>query len=577
MNLEQLYMWAYNAEDPFSPDIKHLSSDFLVAEIAEDLSRKIYSNDMFVAEDLLDNLYITLIDLKIDLDKFLDFIYLSQKTDADKYLFTMYGMNSWLFEEFTGLYDKNPKFMKKLGIDKIPLYLNPEAISISTDFFTLLNIDKLKKQIQSSDLLQEQKDGLINFFAEVKKMAQFEYDTFNIELANSFCPKESFKVMYEKLLNSTNKQIFKEIVTEVVDIINFENNTQEEAVQEKEAKNLPAVKKENRSVEASLNGVTFENIEKIGTYIIGQRNAVRRVTQRLMASAIGLRDPNKALCSLLLDGPTGIGKTEMAKAISKACFDGKIHVEDMSEYKHESDLSRLTGASAGFIGYGDTPAIVRFLKENDSGVILFDEIDKCNPKCLDILMRMIDEGEFQTAKGDMLSTKNMVIVCTTNMSEYVEHKEVGFNIEKPSDSKHSLELARSGSIRKEILGRFDEIVKFEKLTKEECSEIALRYLLSHAAKFNLNHKADRVQLIPTPQFVEDVIDESNFKVFGGRNVCSVARKFFDLTVVDFYQQHRFVKDKTLVVLGKGKIHTFTTKQYKEFKEKQMLENKEMVK
>lgn len=565
MNLEQLYVWSYDGEEPFEPETKHLSCNFLASEIAEDITRKAYQSNVFAVGDLLDNLYIKLIDLNISLDKFLDLIYLSQKADVDKYLFTMYGMNSWLFDEYAGIYEKNPKFLKKLGLTKIPLYLDPVETSNATDFFTLLNINNLKKSLELLDFTQKQKEGLIEFFNDVKKKAQFEYRNFDIDLANGFKPEDSFKALYQSLIKSCDKQMFKEVVDEVIAILDYENNAVENGEEEK--KNLPAVRKEQRSVEACLNGVTFENIEKISSFIVGQKNAVRRVTERLMASAIGLRDPNKALCSLLLDGPTGIGKTEMAKAIAKACFDGRIHVEDMSEYKHESDLSRLTGASAGFVGYGDTPAIVNFLTNNDSGVILFDEIDKCNPKCLDILMRMIDEGEFQTAKGNMLSTKNMVIVCTTNMSEYVEHKTVGFNTEPVKDGKHALELATSGKIRKEILGRFDEIVKFEKLTKEECSEIALRYLISHAAKFNFNHKQDKVQLIPTPQFIEDVIEDSNYKVFGGRNVRAVARKFFDLTVVGYYKEHKIVRDKTLVVLGRGKIQAYTPKQFKELKQK----------
>ena len=212
MNLEQLYLWAYDLEDPFTPNTKHLSCDFLVSEIADDLSRKVYDEEHHMAKDCLDNLYIKLLELNVSLEDFLDLIYLSQKADADKYLFTMYGLSSWIFDKITTVYEANPQFLKKLGITKMPLGLYSQEVSNSTDFFTLLNINSLKKQIDLSKLTNIQKAELNIFFNQIKRKAQFEFDTFDVDLACTYQSKEGLKVDYEKLLKSCKIPNFEMIV-----------------------------------------------------------------------------------------------------------------------------------------------------------------------------------------------------------------------------------------------------------------------------------------------------------------------------------------------------------------------------
>lgn len=579
MDLQAMYLMAYGDSEPFSQ--KHPSSYFLKALLVANLSKQLISastiEDNEVVADHLDVLMLKLIENNVSLDTFCDLIVKSQNKDADPYLFTLYGMTNDLFKTYADLYEINPLSLKKFGVKQIPFSEDASETSFTMEFFSLLDYKALKKEILiQENLTKEQKVGLITFIDVMKNKAQYEYDYFDEALVSNKLLKEFIEKPY-KVVNSFFKAAKQDDINLMyilakAKIDSLKEQKQKQAEQAEAKANEQEENQQNEEqTQDSAHKLSYnlKALDKIADHMVGQRCAVGKVIDRISASLVGLRDPLKPLASFLFDGPTGVGKTELAKAIAKVCFNGKMHVEDMSTYKHKGDVSKLTGAAAGYIGYGDEPAIITYLKNNKNGVILFDEIDKCDSECLDFLMRLLDEGEFISSKGEKYSVRNQVIVMTTNMGEYVATKHVGFAEVEDKQKEHAKDLAKNSGFRKEILGRINEIIKFDKLTKEECGEIAKRYLDKHCKMFNKNNKLG-ITATYNQSLIDMALERADYKTFGGRNVNTVALSMFDKAVVKTLKQNN-VQNSHLVVCTEEDV-TIEPLQNNETQQEQILEN-----
>lgn len=287
----------------------------------------------------------------------------------------------------------------------------------------------------------------------------------------------------------------------------------------------------------------LKNLNNLPDVIIGQTEAVNKIKNKILSSFVGFKNENKPLATFLLTGPTGVGKTETAKAIAKACFNNKFYTVDMTTFKYKTDVSRLTGSSPGYIGYDDTNTFSAFLTENPSSVILFDEIEKADPNCLDMLMSILDEGSFTTAKGVVVSLKDTIVFCTTNLTEYQKNKteNVGENL-----------TSGENGLRKEIVGRFTDVIEYKKLNKKDCLKITEMFLNKTIQNFEKNN-SNKIKLIYSNDLPSKIVEECNTGLFGARDLNkSIQKNFVD--PISYYILENHPKNTTLSINKDLKIH-----------------------
>lgn len=221
--------------------------------------------------------------------------------------------------------------------------------------------------------------------------------------------------------------------------------------------------------------------------VIGQEEAVHAVSQAVKRGRVGLKDPNRPIGSFLFLGPTGVGKTELSKALAQAVFGSEqamIRV-DMSEYMEKHSVSKLIGSPPGYVGYDEGGQLSEKVRRNPYSVILFDEIEKAHPDVFNILLQVLDDGHITDAHGRKVDFKKTIIIMTSNAGAQaiVEPKQLGFISQK--DEKKDYEKMKSGVMEEvrrlfkpEFLNRIDEIMVFHTLNKEEIRKIVLLLLKS---------------------------------------------------------------------------------------------------
>ena len=210
--------------------------------------------------------------------------------------------------------------------------------------------------------------------------------------------------------------------------------------------------------------------EELGKRVIGQTEAVREVSDAVRRARAGIADPNRPTGSFLFLGPTGVGKTELAKALAEFLFDDERAMVriDMSEYSEKHSVSRLVGAPPGYVGYEEGGQLTEAVRRRPYSVILLDEVEKANPEVFDILLQVLDDGRLTDGQGRTVDFRNVILILTSNMgSQFL------IDTEMPYDERQEkvLEVVRR-QFRPEFLNRLDDMVMFEPLDRAELSRIA---------------------------------------------------------------------------------------------------------
>ena len=203
--------------------------------------------------------------------------------------------------------------------------------------------------------------------------------------------------------------------------------------------------------------------ENLGERVKGQKEALRLVSEAIIRSRSGIKDPNRPIGSFIFLGPTGVGKTEVAKALAYELFDDEKHMIriDMSEYMEKYSVSRLVGAAPGYVGYEEGGQLTEAVRRNPYSIVLFDEIEKAHPDVLNLLLQILDDGRLTDSNGRTVDFKNTIIIMTSNVgSEYILNNEP----EKVEQELHKY-------FKPEFINRIDEVIMFNKLTKEVLSSI----------------------------------------------------------------------------------------------------------
>ena len=207
--------------------------------------------------------------------------------------------------------------------------------------------------------------------------------------------------------------------------------------------------------------------------VIGQDEAVSCVSDAILRSRAGIQDPNRPLGSFLFLGPTGVGKTELAKALAEALFDDEKNLVriDMSEYMEKFSVSRLIGAPPGYVGYEEGGQLTEAVRRRPYSVILFDEIEKAHPDVFNILLQVLDDGRITDSQGRTVDFKNTIIILTSNLGSQYLLDGIGANGEITNEAKEQVQTLLHRTFRPEFLNRLDEIVFYKPLSKENITGI----------------------------------------------------------------------------------------------------------
>ena len=333
-----------------------------------------------------------------------------------------------------------------------------------------------------------------------------------IDLIDEASSKIKLKALVEpEYLKNMEKELEKVVIEkeEAINIQNYEKaaklrDTEKELMEKLEAENEHwKSKKSNKVINIEKEDIEFiisrwtgipiykiteseneklKNLEKnLHARVVGQDNAIRAISKAIRRSRVGLKDPARPIGSFLFLGPTGVGKTELTKALSETLFGNESAMirMDMSEYMEAHSISKIIGSPPGYVGYEEQSGLTEKVKRKPYSVVLFDEIEKAHPDIMNVLLQILEDGILTDSQGRKVSFKNCVIIMTSNIGarEITEKKKMGFsNIENSREDeykqiKSSVISELKKELKPEFLNRIDETVIFNKLSKEEIREI----------------------------------------------------------------------------------------------------------
>ena len=248
--------------------------------------------------------------------------------------------------------------------------------------------------------------------------------------------------------------------------------------------------------------------------VIGQDEAVRSVTEAIQRSRAGIQDPNRPIGSFLFLGPTGVGKTELAKALAEALFDDENNMVriDMSEYMEKYSVSRLIGAPPGYVGYEEGGQLTEAVRRRPYSVVLFDEVEKAHPDVFNVLLQVLDDGRITDSQGRTVDFKNTILILTSNLGSQALLEGIRADGEIDPQAKAQVEQLLRRSFRPEFLNRLDEIVFYKPLSKDNITRI----IDLQIAKLNRRLEDQRITCILTDSAKRHIVDEAYSPEFGAR-------------------------------------------------------------
>lgn len=355
----------------------------------------------------------------------------------------------------------------------------------------------------------------IQDYKELKK--KLEDNKFNLEKAfNEGDYKKASELQYSKIPELEKK--IKEYQEKSKDDHLLSESVSEEDVAEVVSKwtNIPISKLMQGEKEKILHlADTLKN------RVIGQDEAVELISDAIIRQRAGIKDENKPIGSFLFLGPTGVGKTELAKALADALFDSESHIVriDMSEYMEAHSVAKLIGAPPGYVGYDEGGQLTEKVRRNPYSIILFDEIEKAHHDVFNILLQILDDGRLSDSQGRTVDFKNTIIIMTSNLgSEYL--------LENTKESYNKVDALLKNSFKPEFLNRIDEIIYFHPLNKDVQLKIVTKLLR------NLDERliAQGINITFTDSLKKYILDEAYDPEYGARPVKRFIQKYIETYV-----------------------------------------------
>ena len=286
--------------------------------------------------------------------------------------------------------------------------------------------------------------------------------------------------------------------------------------------------------------------------VIGQEDGVRKVTDAIIRSKAGIKDPTKPIGSFLFLGPTGVGKTELAKALAASMFDDEQNMVriDMSEYMEKYSVSRLIGAPPGYVGYEEGGQLTEAVRRKPYSVVLFDEIEKAHPDVFNVLLQVLDDGRITDSQGRTVDFKNTILIMTSNIgsSYLLDGIEPDGSIRQESQDLVMNDLR--AHFRPEFLNRLDEIIMFKPLTKENIGNIVDLMM----ADLNRRLADQEIRLELTDEAKSYIIDGGYDPVYGARPLKRFLQKNVETLAARMILSGNVQTEDTIVIgLKDGKL------------------------
>ena len=279
--------------------------------------------------------------------------------------------------------------------------------------------------------------------------------------------------------------------------------------------------------------------------VIGQNEAVEKVSEAIIRSRAGISDPRRPIGSFLFLGPTGVGKTELAKALAESLFDDEHNIVriDMSEYMEKYSVSRLIGAPPGYVGYEEGGQLTEAVRRKPYSVVLFDEIEKAHPDVFNILLQVLDDGRITDSQGRTVDFKNTIIILTSNLgSEYIL-EGIGENGEISKEAQDKVNTLLKQSFRPEFLNRLDEIVFYKPLKKAEISKILDLLIIDLEKRLEDKH----IHLELTDSAKNYLIDNGYDEIYGARPLKRFVQKKLETLIAKKILTQEILPNSTVTI------------------------------
>jgi len=308
----------------------------------------------------------------------------------------------------------------------------------------------------------------------------------------------------------------------------------------------------------------MENI--IHNRVIGQQQAVEAVAKAIRRARVGLKDPKKPIGTFIFLGPTGVGKTELSKALAEVMFgdENAIIRVDMSEYMEKHSVSKIVGSPPGYVGFDEGGQLTERVRRKPYSVVLFDEIEKAHPDVFNILLQMLDDGRLTDSKGRTVDFKNTVIIMTSNVgaSTISKQRTLGFSANSSNEEKSEYEKMKENvlsqlkeAFRPEFLNRIDEIIVFHALNKENIEEIVSLMVN------NLSKRLSELGIsIEVDEGAKKLLASESFDInYGARPLQRAIRRKIEDKLSEEILKGTLNKSDTILVTAENDELKFTTK------------------
>ena len=413
--------------------------------------------------------------------------------------------------------DSMPQEMDEIKRKIIQLQIEKEALKKEKDNLSKKHLEEIEKELsvlnekytsmkakwqnekEAIQKAQKLKEEIEKVSANIEK-AEREYDLNKAaELKYSVLPKlKNELTLQEENIPSSENTLLKSKVTEdeIAKIVSRWTGIPAQKLVEGEKEKLMAM----------------EDI--LHQRIIGQNQAVTKVTEAILRSRAGIADPNRPIGSFMFLGPTGVGKTELAKALAKNLFDDEKNMIriDMTEYMEKFSVSRLIGAPPGYVGYEEGGQLTEQVRRKPYSVILFDEIEKAHPDVFNILLQILDDGRVTDSQGRVVDFKNTILILTSNIGANVILEAIEKDGKITKNAEEGVNLMLKSQFKPEFLNRLDDIIMFNPLTEENIKQIV--DLMLKDLQLRLNSK--EILLTVTNNAKEYIIQNGYDITYGAR-------------------------------------------------------------